>query len=172
MKLESKTGRAPLRQFTMRSRTAEYIGNVFRLITTIISKLKRLPRFDWNQIARPIDTGRTGTDCQTGYKAMFECRRKQWGRTILRLSSHVVGVQVLQALLQAGWELLAGEVYTPIGLRIYRYFKSRRHIRNPNCGFRGKVLCHRMVVLPTAFDTGYESQKAGSNENLQVQNVF
>ena len=45
-------------------------------------------------------------------------------------------------------------------------------IRYNYCGFRGKVLCHRMVVLPTAFDAGYESQKAGSNENLQVQNVF
>ncbi len=36
-------------------------------------------------------------------------------------------------------------------------------------GFRGKH--HRPVVLPTSFDTGYESRKARPHENRQVQLV-
>ena len=63
--------------------------------------------------------------------------------------------------LYLGYTHALAHLCVPIGVEICYNYR----------GFRGKVSRHRTVVLPIAFDAGYESQKVDSNENLQVQTV-
>ena len=99
----------------------------FRLINHL-SKLKRTQRFaHWNQLpSQAIQDVVARID--KGYRAMFEARAKgkAWGRPRFKPRRKYKSF----TLLQAGWELLPGNLIR-IGKRIYQYFKSRDVLGKP-----------------------------------------